>query len=235
MIGVELSGVDEAVKGIEAMGSRLRSIRPVLSALGNWMVTSSVPRNFQVGGRPTKWAGSMRWGMPAADVLQDTRHLMRSVGFNVTSDDLILGAGNNGELRHAAIHQFGSDGLPGGVIRPKKKFLTIPIVGAGALTVTQARTMRAREFPGAFPLMNGPDGPGIYVKGTARGQRLARGRRGGFVSGREKTVVRIFAFITHARIPARPYLVFQDEDVAYFLAMSRAYLAGDPNWRGARA
>lgn len=234
MIGVTIDGAAEARVEIEAIGNRIRNVRDPLLALGNWMVTSSVPRNFQAGGRPTRWATASRWGLPTADPLRDTGHLMRSVGYEVAGQMLTIGAGNGGELPYAPLQQWGSVGLPGGVVRPKKKFLAIPIVGPGALTVTQARTMGPKEFGGAFVLMQGPEGPGVYVKGTKHGQRLARGKRGGFVSGREKTVVRIFAFARQVKVPARPFLIFHDEDTALFLAFVRAYFAGDPNWRSAR-
>lgn len=235
MIGVQLEGVREAVDGLGGMSARMRTVAPVLSALGVWMRTSSIPRNFQAGGRPKKWPQATRFGSPTADPLWDTGHLARSVGYEVAGESLWVGAGDEGNLRYARLQQWGSAGLPGGVVRPKKgKFLTLPIVGPGALSVTQARSMRAREFPGAFPLMHGPEGPGIYVKSVRKAGGRVRGGRGRFVSGRVKTVTRIFAFITKARVPDRPFLIFQDEDIALFDAMVRAYYAGDPNWRSAR-
>lgn len=240
MIQLTVEGADKAATAFAMAERRALSLTPVLAALGRHMKTTSIPDNFAQGGRPEKWPASHRpaFGPETSDPLVDTGELMRGIGYKVEAGDLFVGAGDGGsKLRKAALLQYGSAGLPGGVVKPKNsKWLAIPILGPGALTKSEARTMRARDFHGAFVLMKGPEGPGIYRKSTSSSS-LLHGRRGGHgKSGgqKAKSVVRIFAFVDSVTIPARPYLLFQNEDVEKFLAMTTAYLADEPNWAAAR-
>lgn len=72
--------------------------------------------------------------------------------------------------------------------------------------------MRPRDFPGAFPLLHGPEGPGIYRR--AKGAVIAHNRFSGGASkySRARRLVgavrieRIFAFMRSAKIPKREFL-----------------------------
>lgn len=90
------------------------------------------------------------------------------------------------------------------------KFLAIPL--SPPLTTSERRTKRPRDFAGAFVLMHGPEGPGIYRKSvTSSGQ--GRSSSGRYTAGRRKGVERIFALVRSVRIPKRPYLYWTREDL----------------------
>lgn len=230
MIQATVDGADAARDALALAASRAANLEPVLTAFGRYMKTTSIPDNFAHHGRPQKWPAAHRpaFGPETPDPLVSTGELIRSIGYTVTAEDLFVGAGDgSSKMRRAPLLQYG------GHVTPKSaKWLTIPIVGPGALTISEARTMRARDFPGAFVLMKGPEGPGIYRKSFSSSS-LLHGKRGGHgKSGGQKTasVVRIFAFVRSVDVPARPYLLFQEEDLQKFSAMVQAYLLNDPNW-----
>lgn len=221
-IDVRVSGAQEAALILAEAERRALDLTPVMDALGVHMVSYSVPTNFKEKGRPVKWPQAWRWGAPTGSPLVDTARMRGSVGYVASATDLVIGAGRDSNLKYARLHQYGSEGLPGGVIKPvNSKFLVMPQVGPGRLTKDQARSMKPRDFKDAFILMEGPEGPGIYVN-PKWGQR------------RSMEPVRIFAFLTKAKVPPRPFLLFQLYDIAYFGAMYVAYVMGAPNWRSAR-
>lgn len=200
--------------------ARCEKPEPLLKVFGAHMVQSSIPRNFKEGGRPTKWPGATRWDNPTSDPLFDQGALLRSIGYRTRGEDLEIFS----PLKKAALLHYG------GIVKPKKRFLVRPIVGPGALTLSQARTMKPRDFHGAFVLMDGPEGPGIYIKSTTQSMGISGRRR----IQHARSVVRIFAFMESAKIPARPYVVFQSEDMALFGELLTKYIfTGDPRFQAA--
>lgn len=229
---MQLTGVRETIKELKTSAARARDLRPVQDIFGKWMVTASIPENFKQRGRPTKWPAANRYGSATSDPLYETGGLLRSVSYVVKQGDLFL----TSPLEKARLHNFG------GTVVPKKGvFLVRPIVGPGALTITQARTMGPRDFPGAFVLMHGPFGPGVYIKGTqsvttyrhTRGKSRAKGNSGNLRASTTttKSVVRIFAFMKKAKVPKREFLMYQAEDVQRYGRAVVLYVVGDQAWR----
>ena len=93
-----------------------------------------------------------------------------------------LGVAN---IPYGAIHEFGSDGLPGGVIRPvKAKKLWIP-----------ARANAGRMTPGEFINLMRSQPSRYFI--TDHGAFLKEG---------EDTLVPLFYRVDQVKIPARPYI-----------------------------
>jgi phage gpG-like protein len=210
-----VSGADAAAAAAYASAQRAANLSPVLTLFGGYMKTVSIPTNFTQHGRPKKWEMANRWGVPTDDPLLDEGTLLRSVGYEAASTYLDIGAGSSTlpSLRKAAVLQYGTAGLPGGAIKPKKgKYLVRPIVGPGALTVSEARSAKPRDIPGLFVLSN------------AFGEALGLFR---VPSGGGEPVM-VYAFMTESKIPERPYLLFQEEDVAWFVDMAQEYIRQAP-------
>lgn len=114
-------------------------------------IASSIIKNFEVGGRPDKWeplksgGESHLTGMPS--------YLKKTIDYVVKGDSIKIGTMSG--IKYAAIHQFGSKDLPGGVIKPKKASI-------------------------------------LHWVDPTSGQNI---------------------FAKSVRIPARPYVVIQDDDV----------------------
>lgn len=231
-----LKGVGETLAGLGLVSARLPDLSAPLREAGIYMATSSVPRNFQMGGRPNRWPGSTRWNAPAGDPLFDQGYLVRSIDYAADASSLTLGS----PLLKSALLQYGTAEMPGGVLRPKSaRFLAIPQFGPGKLSKQQIRAgVRPRSFADAFVLMKGPEGPGLYRKSATvpndpfayarknRGSR-ATGVKLPKAPGMQKTVTRIFAFLTEVHIPARPFLLFQDEDADVISEFLLRYLFAD--------
>lgn len=231
-----LRGVGDTLAGLGLVSARLPDLSVPLREAGVYMATSSVPRNFQAGGRPDRWAQATRWNAPAGDPLFDQGYLVRSIDYTADASSLTLGS----PLLKSALLQYGTAQMPGGVLRPKNaKFLAIPQYGEGKLSKQQIRAgVRPRSFADAFVLMKGPEGPGLYRKSGFKPNdpfAYARANRGSKLSGfklpkapgMQKTVTRIFAFLTEVTIPARPFLLFQDEDADVISEFLLRYLFKD--------
>jgi phage gpG-like protein len=198
-IGVMVSGAAEAAANAYASAQRAADLSPVLNLFGGYMKSVSIPTNFTQHGRPDKWVPAKRWGVPTDDPLLDEGTLMRSMGYEAASAYLDIGAGSN--MPKAAILQYG------GTIKPKKgKYLVRPIVGPGALTISEARTKKPRDIPGLFVLGDG-----------------AGGALGLFRSVDGKPVM-VYEFRAQTVIKERPYLLFQEEDVTWFVDMAQEYI-----------
>ena len=166
------------------------------TAAGRHMVTTEIPLIFREHG-PGWRNPKMRNGEP----LLDSGHLRDSITFKATKDDLLIGT----TLKYGGIHQRG------GTIVPRKgKYLALPL--SPPLSPSEARTKGPRDFPGAFVLVKGPEGPGLYRK--ARGLVTAHNRFSGGASKYSRRsklagavgIERIFAFMKSVRIPKREYL-----------------------------
>lgn len=146
---------------------------------GHRMVNTEIPRTFREGG-PGWPPITHRSGRP----LLDTGTLARSITYRADAREVAIGS----NLRQAHLMN------EGGVVTPTRaKFLTIPL--SPPLTSTQRRVAKPSDFPKAFVLMKGPEGPGIYRK---------KGRR----------IERIFAFARKVRIKARPFLRWTEANLA---------------------
>jgi phage gpG-like protein len=163
---------------------------------GGYMVNSVIPMRFRQHG--PGWPPVARGGSP----LIDTGILRDSNDWRVEGDKLLIG-----NTRPQARLQN-----RGGTIVPKTaKFLAIP--QSPPLSITQARMNKPRDFPGAFVLMKGPAGPGLYRKtGAFRGK----------VHGIEK----IFAFVKKVTIKQRKFLFWGDAALTEIRARWKRRLMG---------
>lgn len=177
----KIEGLDRLNRRLREIGSRAESPRQPLEEIGQLMVRS-IRTNFREGGRPKKWPRSQRAGERRSTLVGPGAKLMRSIHYTPEARRVLIGT----NVKYARIHQFGSAGLPGGVIRPKppKKFLTIPINPV-------ARGKRARDFQNTFI----PKGKQVIMQKTG-----------------PRSVRPLFALVRSVRISARPYLVVQPED-----------------------
>lgn len=171
-------------KGVDRIRGKLKEAaeraKPSMKAklyrnAGNYMVNQVIPLRFRAHG--PGWPAVARGGSP----LIDTGLLRNSNDWRVEGDVLIVG-----NTRPQARVQN-----RGGTIVPKNsRFLALPL--SPPLSRTQARVNKPRDFAGAFVLMKGPNGPGLYRKS-----------RGTFAG---KGVERIFAFVKKVTIKKRPFL-----------------------------
>ena len=164
--------------------------RRLYSAAGRYMIAQEIPTIFAESG-PGWPKPKYRNGQP----LQDTGRLRDSISYRANDRDLVVGT----PLAYGGVQQRG------GVITPGagKKFLAIPL--SPPLTVSERRQGNPRAFPGAFVLMKGPEGPGIY-----RLSRIARSvnlkTRKSSYQGASRGIERIFALVRAVRIAPRRYL-----------------------------
>lgn len=132
------------------IASRMKDFSPLLPDVGD-MLRSSVSRNFAAGGRygsgelgggARRWLPSGRAKAEGGITLSRDGHLATSIRWDIDAGGGIVLSSN---LVYAAIHNFGSKGLPGGVIRPKSgKFLRFTI--GGAVVFARAVEIPARPF-----------------------------------------------------------------------------------------
>ncbi len=111
MAGVtaDIRVVDDGVKArLEGMEKRASDLRPLLKVLGE-LARTSVMRNFEVGGRPTKWKVSKRAAAEGGQTLVDKGLLKQSIAsarLQITDRSVSLGT----NVRYAAAHHFGFSG-----------------------------------------------------------------------------------------------------------------------------
>jgi phage gpG-like protein len=219
VIHLESSGFKEASAALATAASRSRNLEPVFRRFGRYMKDISIPENFRRRGRPIPWKGVTRFGQSGVDPLRDQGYLLNSVGFVIDGNDLVLGAGDHSKIRYARLQQFGGD------VHPKKKYLAIPCVPP--LSMSEARTTWAKDWIGKGTwIMHGPEGFGVYRKSKVQtGARLdAKGGPKATYRKGSKGVEMIFRLVPKVHITARPFLVFQEEDVAAFAKAAFAYI-----------
>lgn len=197
-LSVAVEGATEARAMLNLAADRMLDLRPLLNRFGRHMVTTSVPKNFRAKGRPDPWPTVTRFGADASP-LRDTGRLLASVGFKSEITDLLLTA----TAKYARVPQYGA------TITPKRsKFLAIPVYPA--LSISEIHAGKGpRDFPGAFVLMDGPAGPGVYAKSASAGV---------------KGVKKLFSLTRSVTIKPRPFLLFQTEDVKLFTGWFREFV-----------
>lgn len=184
-----VSGQDglERIRGrLDAMtartGAGLRA--ELFKDAGGYMVNTVIPMRFRVHG--PGWPSVRRGGSP----LIDTNLLRQSNDWRVEADKLLIG-----NTRPQARLQN-----RGGTVVPKNaQFLAIP--QSPPLSSTEARMAKPRSFAGAFVLMKGPSGPGLY-------------RKTGAFRGKVHGIERIFAFVKSVTIKQRKFLYWGEPALA---------------------
>lgn len=135
----------------------------LLAAIGQRVALRHMPATIRENrwGWPKPSAHARAWrsgGQP----LVDTARLVNSWAWRATQNDVTVFTA----VRYA--RQLDK----GGVIRPRGKFLLIPL--SPPLKMTEARgwprgrSAIAARYPGSFFLFHGPEGPGIYRKSRVR-------------------------------------------------------------------
>lgn len=180
------SNAGAVVQELGAVEGRIRNPRKFLRSLGERMKNLSIPANFRAEGRPEKWAPIRRRGR----VQQDTRHLMRSIGYEVDGGTLRVGT----NLIYAPQRHFG------GVIKAKAKFLAVPLDPNSRL-----------KKPSDFPRLRWAPGKKAGSHGFLVEPAGSKGRK-----GHKKPVYKYrFILLDQVEQPARPFLLFQPDDIAF--------------------
>ncbi|HND33289.1 MAG TPA: hypothetical protein PLA94_24995 [Myxococcota bacterium] len=176
------------VQGLEAM---IRRIDPavLLEDFGEHMINISIPANFKAGGRPAKWASSA-WTRSGKALMRDRGNLEGSIQPRVSGGTLKLGSSS----KYAAQRQFG-----GKLVPKKAKALAIPLPGVPA---SMARPSRW--------------GDRLFFLKAEKGKRETIGVLAAKVGrGEKKTPKAMFVLRKSAMQPARPFLLFQGDDIAW--------------------
>jgi phage gpG-like protein len=148
MPGITLRKTRDEVTGhLKGQEQRLRNLRPVMRVVGE-IVTTSIRKNFAVGGRPKRWKPSARARREGGQTLVDTARLKNSIHpGRITARSVRVGT----DVVYAAAHHFGFTGtvrIPAHrrVITQAfgKRLATPRVVQVRAHTAR--RTIPAREF-----------------------------------------------------------------------------------------
>lgn len=189
------TNVGEVVHEVEEMAEHARDLRPVLRAFGDRMAQFSIPRNFELGGRPTKWKPNLRGGA----VGQDHGLLAASIQWELDGRTLRVGTNRV----YAPQFHFG-----GRIVPKNAKTLAIPL-------------RRGLSSPRRYSNLQWAPGKSTHPH--------HRGVLGRYVGGkRKRRFVALFALRSEVTQPARPFLVFQEEDRAWAAAAIVRHVAGAP-------
>lgn len=177
----------------EEMAMRLRAIRgrveapeEALHEIGEHMTNTSIPKNFQAEGRPNPWPRGP-WSAERQMNRRGASGLVGSIRHEVQRGRLRVGTNK----RYARQRQFG------GEIRPKlARALAVPLPGV------PAHMGRPRRWGGRLFMMPSVKGDPNTVGVLA-------------IAGPGGDPVPKFVLRGRVRQPPRPFLVWQDEDIAY--------------------
>lgn len=200
-ITASVRGGATLVRRLQRLQAAAGETHGFLEAAGRVLVdeTHQVFRDLGPGWPPPR----RRDGEP----LRDTGQLANSITYGFRRSGRTLVVGSN--LEYAGVQQYGARIVP----TAGKKWLAIPV--SPPLNVSQRRTAKPRDFPEAFVLIKGPEGPGLYRRAT-RAVAFSRFSRGvsKHAGGKRNAIERIFAFRKSVRITARPYLKWTPRAVA---------------------
>lgn len=102
-ITINVSIDDKEVRNmLTALQNRMGNLTPVMKTIGE-TVRTSVIRNFEQGGRPTRWKSSKRAKKEDGKTLIDTARLRNSITARAYRDRAVVGT----NVIYAAIHHFG--------------------------------------------------------------------------------------------------------------------------------
>lgn len=194
---------------LAAMARNCRNWKPFWpSAQAIWH--RSIVANFRQGGRPEKWKPLTSWTIAARggaglsdSPLMDTGALVRSIGTINVQRAMSFNYGSN--LKYAKLMNYGTAGLPGGLLKPRSgKYLALPFPGVKG---------RPRKYRNTF------------VVTTKNSKIIWQKMRGAPARP-------LFLLKKSVRIPARPYMVMQKEDVDRILALAMVYVKDPAGFRG---
>jgi phage gpG-like protein len=103
----------QLLKKMMALSQKLGRLEPVFDQMGQYMVTQSIPANFALGGRPTRWPKVKRQP-PTHPLIQSGELFRNACTFEVKPGPvLVVGEAVLG-LPYARIQQLGGDTGRGG-------------------------------------------------------------------------------------------------------------------------
>ena len=182
------SNAGAVVREVEGVARRATDPTGVLEDIGERMVEFSIPENFRRGGRPDPWPGS-EWSR--SELMTESRRLANSVRYEASRRRLRVGT----NLRYAAQRHFGGELEP-----TRARALAIPLPG---VRKSMARPKRWGDRLVYLPPGDGGDADSRGVLATKRGK------------GKKAKYTPRFALRARVTQPARPFLVWQDDDQAY--------------------
>lgn len=178
--------VTETLRGIVQRTSppgRGRLLAAIGQRVANRHMPATIRENRLGWPRPSSHYRAWRQG---GQPLVDTARFVNSWAWRATQSDVHVWTA----VRYA--YQLDK----GGTIRPRGRFLLIPL--SPPLSMTEARGWTrgqaaiAARYPGSFFLFHGPEGPGIYRKSRVRTGSNLRSRTARY-AGRTKGIERIAA------------------------------------------
>ena len=124
---------------------RRPSFRPLLTAIGQEMVTST-QRRFETGTAPdgSRWVRSLAALREGRQTLIKTARLRDSNTYNVTSTDVEVGT----NVEYAGVHQDGAQTRPHTIAARRARALAIPGIGYRRKVNHPGSTIPARPFLG---------------------------------------------------------------------------------------
>ncbi|OGC00136.1 phage virion morphogenesis protein [candidate division KSB1 bacterium RBG_16_48_16] len=124
MAGIKINvRIDDAeVKALlTRLKERVEDLTPVMQTIGQ-IVRTSVGKNFEQGGRPSKWGTSQRAKRSGGLTLVDTARLKNSINAKATSKQVSIGT----NVVYGAIHQLGGKAGRGKKVTiPARPFLAV--------------------------------------------------------------------------------------------------------------
>jgi phage gpG-like protein len=188
-------------KGVKlALGRMGKAIDPRLIAdkAADVMVHTWLPhvwRTNAYGWPQSSWR-------PGAPLRDTSNHLLKGFVYSVTT-----APGNNAtaEIKNLMFWAWVHD--KGATLKPKKQFLAVPL--SPPLGINEARTAKTSDYPGAFVLIKGPEGPGIYRKSKTATSVDLKNRKTKYAKG--KSIERIFALLKQVTIKQRRFMFWPPE------------------------
>lgn len=219
-VQLEVSLNDDAVRRLlDVIQAKSRNMKPAFRIIGE-TIKASVERSFEIGGRPDKWARlrqvtikerleKRKW---PGQILVRSGALKRSINYRAESDHAVVGSTS----KYAAVHQFGAK---------KGSF--------GTFTVHVAGKFRKVGKAGRSGATLYEDSGYSRKKGKRFKKSGSAGRSGGTLYEYSESPGRVRVRAHYRRvkmpwgdIPARPFLVIQDEDYEDIHDALTAYFFG---------
>ena len=168
-IEIKMTGVEELVKKLDKTGKLFKVVTSKITRFG------AIEMQREVKAQASGKSVNVRSG-----------RFRRSITAKFTDGGQIGNVGSN--VIYAPLLEFGSQGLPGGVITPKtKSFLTVPL--PAAMTAAGVKRGSARDFADTFVRTNPRTGKTVLYQ-----------RQG------QDSVVPLFVLVESVRIrPHRPF------------------------------
>lgn len=185
-------------KNIERLNKKLLGIVGDLkdplppNKIAGELMLRSVRKNFRASGRPRRWKPSRRVESGHKTLIGSSRSLMTSVNKKVTKSRISVGTN---DIRAKLLNY-------GGKVRAKNaKYLTIPAEG---MTPNERRLgLRARDFENTF-FHESANGKLFLMQNMGQGKKPRA----------------LFLLVKQMTMPARPFILFQKQDV---VAITKVY------------